>query len=597
DKVLKKQIKSLAENREELNKVSTLIAELETIAAHTKMGIAKQAEKQKEITEKWNEIAAEMKIQLGTEAQRTLESEQLKIKTSLDELRKKTAGLKEMGTKLEKLKNELYAAEKQLGQLKLTLQKISDGEKQLVFDRERLQKDLTESGKELETLENTLKNELKGFGEVLPEDGNLNQLVRKLEDRSKRYLASRRELDTYKTKLGPLREQGSKLETQIKSQVEREEEEKKNKESMQRGLAVLISRRKNLLGDKNPEKERTELKKQRRIFDVKLLELNAHLQKNRSDLAAKQQTLSDRKKEQGILLNTIRSAFETLQTDIGKVGFAGEEEFVKALLTSEEQEMLETIKKRLRLRETQTTTRLDDARKKLEVETAKKLTEEDFETIQSVELEKKEQLEKLQLELGAIQEMMRQHDRQKNEKKEQLEKIVGQQQEFDRWDSLNRLIGAADGKKFRRFAQGLTLDYLINLANKNLTKLNDRYYLKRNQLEELGLEVIDMYQADVSRPVSTLSGGETFLVSLALALGLSGLVSKNTSIDSLFLDEGFGTLDTETLETALAALDNLNAEGKTIGIISHVEALKDRISTQLQVKKLSGGVSALEVVQ
>ena len=144
-------------------------------------------------------------------------------------------------------------------------------------------------------------------------------------------------------------------------------------------------------------------------------------------------------------------------------------------------------------------------------------------------------------------------------------------------------------------AQGLTLDHLIYLANQQLDRLHGRYQLARRAGSNLELEVIDTWQADVARDTRTLSGGESFLVSLALALALSDLVSHKTSIDSLFLDEGFGTLDGETLEIALDALDSLNASGKMIGIISHVEALKERIPVQLKVSKGVGmGYSTLE---
>lgn len=165
---------------------------------------------------------------------------------------------------------------------------------------------------------------------------------------------------------------------------------------------------------------------------------------------------------------------------------------------------------------------------------------------------------------------------------------------------LHSLIGSKDGNKFRRFAQGLTLDNLVYLANQQLSRLHVRYLLQRKigaGSEALALQVIDTWQADAVRDTKTLSGGESFLVSLALALALSDLVSHKTSIDSLFLDEGFGTLDPETLDVALDALDCLNASGKMIGVISHVEALKERIPVQVRVRKTSGlGVSALSVV-
>ena len=138
------------------------------------------------------------------------------------------------------------------------------------------------------------------------------------------------------------------------------------------------------------------------------------------------------------------------------------------------------------------------------------------------------------------------------------------------------------------------MSHLVYLANQQLNRLHGRYQLQRQQSDNLALEVLDTWQADSVRDTKTLSGGESFLVSLALALALSDLVSAKTSIDSLFLDEGFGTLDNDTLEIALSALDSLNASGKMIGVISHVDALKKRIDVQIEVKKHSGlGVSEL----
>lgn len=165
-------------------------------------------------------------------------------------------------------------------------------------------------------------------------------------------------------------------------------------------------------------------------------------------------------------------------------------------------------------------------------------------------------------------------------------------QQVEDWGYLNALIGSKEGDKFRKFAQGLTLDNLVWLANHQLTRLHGRYLLQRKASDALELEVVDTWQADAVRDTRTLSGGESFLVSLALALALSDLVSHKTRIDSLFLDEGFGTLDSETLDAALDALDALNASGKTIGVISHVEAMKERIPVQIKVKKSMGLVIA-----
>jgi exonuclease SbcC len=158
---------------------------------------------------------------------------------------------------------------------------------------------------------------------------------------------------------------------------------------------------------------------------------------------------------------------------------------------------------------------------------------------------------------------------------------------------MHKLIGAADGKKFRNFAQALTFEHVVHFANKQLRTMTDRYILMRDPNLPLELHVIDVWQGGLSRTTKNLSGGESFLVSLALALALSRMVSKHGHSESLFLDEGFGTLDEETLNTALEALARLQKSGRLIGVISHIAALRDRIGTQICVKRESGGKSSL----
>lgn len=166
---------------------------------------------------------------------------------------------------------------------------------------------------------------------------------------------------------------------------------------------------------------------------------------------------------------------------------------------------------------------------------------------------------------------------------------------LDTWDTLNDLVGSRDGRTFKRFAQSLTLDALLAHANRHLDDLAPRYRLVRVPGSELDLQVIDQELGDEVRGVHTLSGGETFLASLALALGLSSLSSADTPVETLFIDEGFGTLDIETLEVALAALDALQATGRQVGIISHVAALHERIGTRVRVVPLGSGRSRVVV--
>jgi exonuclease SbcC len=174
-----------------------------------------------------------------------------------------------------------------------------------------------------------------------------------------------------------------------------------------------------------------------------------------------------------------------------------------------------------------------------------------------------------------------------------MEKIATQQKVCALWDRLNSLIGSHDGKRFRNFAQGLTFELLIAHANEHLRELSDRYLLTPDTTKPLDIAVMDLYQAGEVRSARNLSGGESFLVSLALSLGLSTIASKKVQVDSLFLDEGFGTLDEETLETALGALASLRNQGKLVGIISHVGALQERIPVQISVIPVAGGMSRI----
>jgi exonuclease SbcC len=199
---------------------------------------------------------------------------------------------------------------------------------------------------------------------------------------------------------------------------------------------------------------------------------------------------------------------------------------------------------------------------------------------------------------GEIQGIVKNDDAQRTRQAAFAVQLDAAHREFVRWDKLRSLIGSADGSVFARFAQGLTLERLTTLANRHLAQLNPRYSICRaadGETGDLELEIIDHYQADVARPMRSLSGGESFLASLALALGLSELASGTTSIDSLFIDEGFGSLDADTLETAMAALDNLQAGGKTIGVISHVPAMQERIGAQIVVTKESNGCSRVNI--
>lgn len=201
-----------------------------------------------------------------------------------------------------------------------------------------------------------------------------------------------------------------------------------------------------------------------------------------------------------------------------------------------------------------------------------------------------------QQSIGRIQEQLLRNAENQKLKDKMLLQIKDRQIDYDRWSALNGLIGDATGSKFANFAQDLTLRTLISITNRHLSSLSDRYQLVTTSITE-DLAVYDTYQGDTIRAISTLSGGETFIVSLAMAVSLSELASRNVKIESIFIDEGFGSLDGESLEQAMSTLELLqSSNNKTIGIISHVDSLKERLTTQIQLTKSNKGFSTIQIV-
>lgn len=293
----------------------------------------------------------------------------------------------------------------------------------------------------------------------------------------------------------------------------------------------------------------------------------------------------------GAQLAELEPAFARRLTE---AGFGEEAAFLQASLPPAEFEGLKDQADRLRQEETELQTRRQDRRSALLAEQEKNLTDRSQEQIREESVAIAGQVSALQQELGARQQQLQFHGEQQQRHQARLQEIERQKQECARWERLHLLIGSSDGKKFRNFAQGLTFELMVHHANRQLQKMSDRYILVRDDSEPLELNVIDNYQAGEVRSTKNLSGGESFIASLALSLGLSSMASRTVRVDSLFLDEGFGTLDEDALETALETLAGLQQDGKLIGIISHVPALKERIGTQIQVEAGSAGRSSLQ---
>lgn len=311
--------------------------------------------------------------------------------------------------------------------------------------------------------------------------------------------------------------------------------------------------------------------------------------------------LGQRQAQQQALMaieHQLQQAQQQWQSELAQSVFADEAAFTAALLTDMQVQQLEQLQQDLAQAKISSQRLLQDRQQQLQRLQQEKLTEYDLISLNNLVQQAEQTINDLSQQRGEISQQLTAEHKRQQQQQQLLADLAAGQQQYELWQRLNSLIGSADGARYRRFAQSLTLAQLIDLANRQLALLHNRYQLAAHESAELELVVVDTWQADSARDTKTLSGGESFLVSLALALGLSDLVSSNTRIDSLFLDEGFGTLDADTLDSALSALDNLNATGKMVGIISHVEALKQRIPVQIKVEKQQGlGFSKITIAQ
>lgn len=431
--------------------------------------------------------------------------------------------------------------------------------------------------------------------------------LQEFEDKTQWLIARKEESQQYQSTLKTHHE----LQQTIRELLLTQEERKRYLSETQKELdAVLVhlqqhhqqqeqlkAQRQALFGTQTTEDTRNELDKQSQLLQKQIEQYSE--EKNQLEIRLNQLIGQYQENEKSLSRLHVRTQeiIEQYQHALENSPFTNENTFLVSLLSVEERNHLQEQQKQRLDKLLQEKTRLDTQEKAYQQHLSQQpmlSTEHNIEQITTHLSSLETQLAQLQETKFRIQEQLRIDEEKRKAQQDLLIHITKQQSQFDDWSYLNELVGSASGDKFSRFAQGLTLDHLIYLANRRLEKLHGRYFLQRKTPASLELQIADTWQADALRDTRTLSGGESFLVSLSLALALSDLVSNKTQIESLFLDEGFGTLDPDTLDIALDALDSLNASGKIIGVISHVEAMKERIPVQIKVKKAGGlGISQL----
>ncbi|MDI3503582.1 MAG: repair protein SbcC/Rad50 [Candidatus Cloacimonadota bacterium] len=517
-----------------------------------------------------------------------------------DETEHKIAKLTDLITEAE----DIEAAIQKLQEAEITAQKdFDESEKQKVNaenNRTAAEATLTGIKKGREKIEkdfNTLKKEIitklipLGINEV--PDSHLEAIEKSLRERLQEWQSYAKQNAEIRTAISNYDIEIKSLEGIIDTQNSELSKQKEKLEAQNVELDSFQRKRSQLYGDKIPTKEESALNA--------ALDHAEQAEKQARDLHTKHQhkvitaqtridSLQESIKKRKTELNKLESEFAK---SLPMIGLTDEKQYIETTLPVSQRDELSKKAKELEGKQTELLAKQKDRKERYDKELAKKITDLTIEDIKSQNKALEISLNELRESITSLKLKLKENDRLKSLHQAKQNGIEAQAKECLKWGNLHALIGSADGKKYRNFAQGLTFDVMVGHANKQLQQLSDRYLLIHAQKNPLELEVIDNYQAGEIRSTKNLSGGESFLVSLSLALGLSQMASKKVRVDSLFLDEGFGTLDDESLSLALEALAGYQQNGKIIGVISHVQALKERISTQIQVIPHSGGKSSL----
>lgn len=421
--------------------------------------------------------------------------------------------------------------------------------------------------------ETELLESLSMFGVALPEEGKEEETRKALQDRGKEYQIHRNNYDDAEQAVEQAKEDENNAQVLLDKQILAFEQLKDigpedidGEDEVPEWLSV--------------EEADQDLSDKKTKLEIQEAELNARLK----DTKAAQKSL---KEIRGRLISALEGS-----------DFQDIDDLCAAKLDQDEAVRIEEIETGLNNREKGLTTRLQIAKATIKPLREAQIPEGNEAEQFKLEHKKLRDNRDILIEnLTTRQNQIEVDDKNRKKLAAQQKLLEEARKESTIWNRLRLLIGSHDGAKFRRYAQSISLDILIRHANQHLTRLSDRYRIQRLTEKELELEIEDLHQASVTRPMASLSGGESFLASLALALGLSELAGRNVRIESLFIDEGFGSLDSEVLDLAIGALEGLHQDSKSVGVISHVELLKQRITTQIRVEKLTAGNSTLKIVE
>lgn len=593
----------LVKRRRKLEELNEQKSELDKQLTKSETQIENLTREEKELTIELNSIvqkAEELHLDCSIDNQDKINDELGKIELQTTLISDNLSKIEQLQIQKDKQEKEFQAKKDIVSQLTTetvrTSDKIEGLEQEISAKKERQ----TQLKNKVDILEKSLTKSLSKYDLLLPKVEDTVLFIQKLEKTIADFNLQKDKLTQLTNDLSTIDLKITTSKNQLTDKQDHLTKLSTEKHTLEEKINELTTKRTAILPQAIlPEVKRNELQIAKEKAKEKLENTKEKLETLTLQKSKKEAEIENIKKDGTTLKEKLSKNNSTLENQLKTSDFRNKEEVKNTLLTSEEKQKFDVIKKEIEAKRIELQTIEKQLTQKTTLHEGKKNTEvSETEAVSKhteIKAERNSQLKRS----GEIAQRFDSDKAIKKRNKTIFEEIEKQAHVVKKWTDLMKILGGSKDA-FNTYVQRLTLQNLIGFANIHLYKLNKRYSLKLNDTykagEELSFKLTDRYQTNQTRSVDTSSGGEKFLISLALALGLSDLASNNVRIDSLFIDEGFGTLDSNSLETVISTLETLQAQGKTIGIISHVENLKERISTQIQVTKKSNGVSTVDII-
>ncbi len=591
---LKELKKALKDQRK---KVKSMRKRSKALARDMKI-LKKRQEKIGKTKETWKELC----IACGRE----YEIEDRKsIKAAAKDVKKTVKAKKQKFKKLAAHEKSIKKIDKSLGKKrkKLTDKLMSIDELKTNYNIDKnillaLDKEIADNKKAREARDRELKNKLALYGEKMPKPGETQSLSRKLEAGKQEYEKKLKHKDELEIKVKNLENEAKSLPDDIESLKNKAGAMKKEVESCQNKMNELKEKREKAFGSVNAIKEKQELEDEIKTNDENLKKIVEEIESSKKSLLAGKAGKEKLEKEVKDLENQFDDLERRLKNKALAAGFATIDEARKAILPAAVCEETEKKQKESESKIEKCRKELDEVKNMLGETSMESISQSSFDDIERQINDYEKELENLEIKTGHMENTLKTHEAEKEEYEKLLKETENQEKICDKHNKEMEFLESGSDPEVKKKIRGIMLDRLLEESNRQLEELSGRYYIRRNSNtdEGLGLEIEDTALGRAKRTIDTLSGGEAFLISLSLALGLSDIAKTDRKIESLFIDEGFGSLDEETLYKVLAMLKNLKANGKIVGVISHVKKLAEEIPTQIKLSKIPGGLSRIEVM-